>query len=56
MKTKEIREVEVTYCDWCKKEIYGLSYPVHRKKDGLLHFHHNCYEQFFSNNKELKNE
>ena len=50
-KVNESRIVEIIYCDWCEKEITDLGYCVFKGK--LFHFHDDCYEQFFDNDKKL---
>ena len=40
MKKKEMVEMTVTYCDWCKEKISDSSYTSVRKEDGTeLDFH-----------------
>lgn len=56
MKQIEKREVEVTYCDWCHKEIPSTvsSYTqIEEVGSGLiLHFHDKCSKHY----KELKSK
>jgi ribosomal protein L24E len=49
MKQIEKRQVEVTYCDWCHKEIpRGKSgYYEAKEESGLiLHFHDKCFKNY----------
>lgn len=40
MKKKEMVEMTITYCDWCKEKISDSSYTSVRKEDGTeLDFH-----------------
>lgn len=53
MKQIEKREVEVTYCDWCHKEVINDIHTIKEKGSGLiLHFHDKCLERY----KELKSK
>lgn len=40
MKKKEMVEMTITYCDWCKEKITDYSHTSVRKEDGTeLDFH-----------------
>jgi ribosomal protein L24E len=48
MKKKEMVEMTITYCDWCKEKISDYSHISVRKEDGTeLDFHEKkCIESY----------